>query len=155
MLKASRQIAPDWYTPQSQVNDPTPTRFLLRPLTGLEQIDVRFERGDSGERFLTEAGARTALRRGLVNWENFLDHENRPLQFVVGDPDYNLARLDLGLVVELATEIYLRSVLTEEQRKNLSSPPMSAPTEKSSDAQPAAGGGTATNATPPVSPSGG
>lgn len=154
MLKALNPLTASWYTPLSErENDSAPTQFLIRPLSGVERFEVEMRRDEGGHIMMTERGGRAVLRYGLRGWKNFHDDAG-PVAFDDHDPDKNLARLDLGIAAELASEVWIRSTLTEEQRKNLLSPPTSPVTPSSSDAAVASGGGIATTETRPDSASG-
>lgn len=154
MLKALPDLKPDWYTPLAEGDAATPTRFLLRPLDGVERLDVSFYRDDFGNLSLSSDAARAALKYGLQGWENFMAADQRPVPYSPMDRDANLKRLPAELVAELATEIFVRSVLSAAEAKNSASLPTS---RQSSDAPsiaaPASGDATATTATPPGSSS--
>jgi hypothetical protein len=149
MINALANLKPEWYTPLSERDATTPTRFLLRPLDGIERLDVSFYRDESGNLSLSSAAARAALKYGLQGWENLMDGAASPVAYSHVDRDANLKRVPAELVAELATEIFVRSVLTPEEQKNLSSLPTSRPSsERPSTAAPAGGDDTATNPTP-------
>lgn len=150
MIKALKNLASTWYTPLSERgNTVSPTRFLIRPLDGIERLGVNYARDDFGNFSLPSESARAALKHGLQGWENFMDDDGSPVQYVPGDRDMNLRRLPAELVAELTMEIWVSSVLTEEERKNSSSLPTSRPSSGApSTAAPADGAATATSATP-------
>lgn len=155
MIKALQHLRTEAYIPLSERDSATPTRFMLRPLDGIERLDVSFYRDELGNMSLSSAAARAALKYGLQGWENLMDEDGSPVIYSPVDRDANLKRLPAELVAELATEIFVRSVLTEAERKNLSSLPTSRP---SSDipltAATAPGDATATTAIQPLSSNG-
>lgn len=155
MLKALKHLVAEHYVPLSERDSETPTRFLLRPLDGIERLDVTYYRDEMGNLSLSSSAARAALKHGLQGWENFLDDAGSPVMYIPGDRDANLKRLPAELVAELATEIFVRSVLTEDERKNSLSLPTSRPSSASpSTAANASGEDTATTAIQPASTSG-
>lgn len=155
MLKALADLKPEWYVPLAERDAVTPTRFLLRPLDGVERLDVSFYRDENANLSLSSDAARAALKHGLQGWEHILDTNGSPLHWNPVDRDANLKRLPAELVAELATEIFVRSVLSEAERKNSLSQPTSQPkTAGPSTAEPVPGENTAMTPTPPDSTSG-
>jgi hypothetical protein len=155
MLKALQNLKAEFYVPLSERDGTMPTRFNLRPLDGIELLDVSYHRDEQGNLSLSSAAARSALKHGLLGWENLVDETGTQVLFNPVDRDMNLKRLPAELVVELSTEIFVRSILSEQERKNLSSLPTSRPSSESpSTAANAGGGGIATSPTPHPSNSG-
>jgi hypothetical protein len=155
MIKALQHLKIEPYVPYSERDNATPTRFMLRPLDGIERLDVSFFRDDLGNLSLSSAAARAALKYGLQGWENLMDEAGSPVPFSPVDRDANMKRLPAELVAELATEIFVRSVLSEQERKNSSSLPTSRPSSGApSSAANASGDAIATNPTPPATSSG-
>ena len=146
MLKALNPLVPEWYTPEEEKEDPNPTEFLIRPLSGVERADVEFRHDELHGASMTERGARVCLKHGLRGWKNFQDSEG-PVKFNDINPEENMRRLPLSLVTELAFQIWHKSHLNERALKNSQSVPTSAPTAKASDAEVADGGTTATKKT--------
>lgn len=153
MPKALAPLKETWFTLPSEVEAPDATQFLIRPLSGPERADVELYRDASGNWTFTGESVRALLRFGLRGWKNFRDDEGEVL-FVRGDDRANLARLDLVTTTELAMEIWMRSALTEEQRKNFALPSTSPTEPTSSTASVASSDGTATSETPPPSQNG-
>ena len=87
------------------------TVFVLRPMTGAQFLESRESvwKQNSTQAFLT------ALRYGLVGWENFHD-EAGEVKFlpVVSD---NIARLSTSQIIELGSEIRKASELIEAEKK--------------------------------------
>lgn len=155
MIKALQNLKAEFYVPLSERDSATPTRFNLRPLDGIERLDVSFYRDELGNLSLSSAAAKAALKHGLIGWENLLDETGSPVLFSPVDRDANLKRLPAELVAELATEIFVRSVLTEDERKNLSSLLTSRPSSGAPTTAANVGGAvTATTPTQPDSSSG-
>jgi len=150
MTKAVEALKEEWYTLTEDAGNASAPQFLLRPLYGIEELDVRFRIDGNGNGSMDKNCATAVLDAGLLNWRNFKDSHGP----VVFDRDHragNLRRLSLQQVVELAVEIYSRTKLSPEERKNLSSQSTSQPKiESPSIAAPdAPGDGTATTATQP------
>jgi len=143
MLKALNPLTGEWYIPRAERGKADAAEFLIRPLSGIERFEVELRRDENGNPALTERGGRAVLKYGLQGWKNISDKAG-VVEFHAGDLEGNLSRLDLDITAELASEIWIRSSLTEEQRKNLLSPPMSPPMENNSIAQVAGGAGTVT-----------
>jgi hypothetical protein len=117
MLKALNPLTPDWYTPKAEEGKDNPTRFRIKPLSGVEAMDLELFQDVEGNTRISGRSARTILRHGLSDWENFgTDTEKVP--FKGGNPDENIARLPTGIADELVAEIFRRTVMMENERKN-------------------------------------
>jgi len=118
-IRAADPITPFWYTPVSEEGKENPTRFHLKPLDGVEMFGIRsmIKFDDDGQMVTTAACARTALRAGLIGWENFADSAGNPVTFDA-DRAINVARIPFEFVIELFSAIVNRSVLSETARKN-------------------------------------
>lgn len=147
MLKALNPLKAEWYTPMAERGERDATEFLLRPLSGVELFEVELYRDENNQPAVTERGGRALLKYGLQGWKNFNDDAG-PVEFNKDRPETNLDRLPGPIASELAVELWVRSRLTDEQRKNLLLPPTSAPTPSDTSAGVADGGGTATSETP-------
>lgn len=107
-------LAEEWFTPEDERGEDTPTRFKIRPLNGMEFLEVMAEGEQVGDSFVTNHAGRTLLlRRGLVDWENLLEENGRPLKFSV----HNLAKIPANILAELSNEIMQRSALAMEEKK--------------------------------------
>lgn len=117
MLKALNPLTPEWYTPRAEVAQQNPTRFRIKPLSGVEAMDLELFKDVEGNTRISGRSAKTILRHGLSDWENFgTDTETIP--FKAGNPDENIARLSTDIADELVAEIFRRTVLQETERKN-------------------------------------
>ena len=109
-IKVLEGLTPDWFTPASELDAETPTRFKLKPLNGFEYMDVLGETAvnEHGHRMLNARGMRQAIKYGLVDWENF-------------DAPFNqqsVGTIPTTYLIEIANEIINRSDLTGEKEKN-------------------------------------
>jgi hypothetical protein len=105
-----------WFVPKSQLDKPEDqqARYKIRGLIGTEAMDVNFHTDDSGRTSMTARGGAAALRAGLLDWEN------RTPGFD-SDPRHwkaNIDALDPMDALALAVEIWNRTFLTGEARKN-------------------------------------
>jgi len=150
MTKAVEALKPEYYTLTADTGRVGAPQFLLRALYGIEELDVRFRHDGDGRYSLDSSCATAVLLAGLEGWKDFNDSKG-PVPFETDNRKANLRRLALPDVVELASEIYARTKLSPEERKNLLSQSTSQPkTESPSTAAPAApGDGTVTTATQP------
>ena len=105
-IQAIEKIAADWYTPESEREEESPTRFKIQPLNGLQHMEVL---GD-----LYKSGPFNAIRYGLVGWENFNDENGKPINFSLE----NVKRVPPVYLSEISTEIINRSELGEAATKN-------------------------------------
>ena len=112
---AARILAPFWYEPE----DGNGLKFKLRGLTGIQVFDVNAHavHGDGGSITWGAAGARAALRFGLLGWEGFNDADGQPVEFGK-DFEKNIAKLDFLLANELFAKILEASSLGAEAAKN-------------------------------------
>jgi hypothetical protein len=66
-IKATEGLAPEWYTPPGQDDDPNPARFHIKPLNGAEFGEVAdyLEITPAGA-LIRHAGRERALALGLI-----------------------------------------------------------------------------------------
>ncbi len=108
-----------WYVPKSQEAKPAESqaRYKLRGLIGTEAMDVHFHVDESGRMSMTSRGGTAALRAGMLDWEN-RTRGGAPLAFDAKNWKANIDSLDPLDAIELAIEIWNRTFLTEDARKN-------------------------------------
>lgn len=66
------QIAPSWYTPGSEKAESNPTRFRVRPLNGVERLEVFGELSTdkkTGTTMLTAKGVTICASYGVIGWD--------------------------------------------------------------------------------------
>ena len=111
----SRLIAEDYVTEGDRGSD-EPTSFSLKPLNGMQYMEVIAElktNGD-GEASLTGEGLKLAIKYGLVGWKNFCDEDGANLKF----NKLSVTFIPPTILAELASEIISRSEVGAEERKN-------------------------------------
>lgn len=108
----------EWYTPKSQDAKPEEerTRYKIRGLLGTEAMDVTFHQ-DEGFMSMTTRGGNACLRCGLLGWERHTT-DGKPLEFSEKDWKANIASLSPTDAIDLAIEIWKRTFLSEQARKN-------------------------------------
>lgn len=111
-LHAITQIMPFDYIPKQDRDSDTKTIFKLRPLNGLQHMEVLREIDD--ENRYTTAAIRLAIKYGLTGWENFTDESGHAIPY----SPVTIARLPPFVLHELGMEIITRSELGEPARKN-------------------------------------
>ena len=126
-INAVSGLAPDWFEPVQDEVGPV-ARFQLRHLSGFEFAGVIVDLKVSGE-----AGYRGLVQKAVIGWENVFDENGNALPFSTK----NLEKIPAITLLEIGDEVYRRSILAEEQRKNSSSQSKSAATQKTSIAPPA------------------
>jgi hypothetical protein len=111
-----------WYVPKSQLDKPEDqqVRYKIRGLVGTEAMDVNFHDDGNGRLTMSSRGGTAALRAGLLGWEKRTGRDGQPLDFDADARNWkanidSLAPMD---AVDLAIEIWNRTFLTEEARKN-------------------------------------
>lgn len=152
-ITALSGLAPYWYTPEEERGEPAAAQFKLKPLNGMQFIEVMHhgEMLPDGERFVTDySGLQLLLKYGLLDWKNIDAENGDPLPF----SRRNFEVLPAEILQEIGREIMRRSALAEADRKKSSSQLRSSATSPASTAPPASGDGTATDPTPPPSSSG-
>jgi hypothetical protein len=109
-------LSPTWYTPEDQQGQDDPVEFKLKPLSGLERLEVSGEtRTDSnGELILTAKGLILAVRYGLIGWRRVLDEQGREIKFNT----QAIGKLSPELLAELSGVILERSTLGGEEKKD-------------------------------------
>lgn len=108
-ITAISGLVAEWYTP-NQPDSERVTRFKLRPLNGLQNLEISAE---IGAHRVGEA-QKLALRYGLVDWENLDDEHGRPVPFGLD----KLVQLPVDVLSDLAIRIIRGSRLDDDARKN-------------------------------------
>lgn len=108
-IKANTGLVPYWYTPEQEESDRM-TRFKIKPLTGLEHLEIAEELS----RKKLAAAQKLAIRYSLIDWENLDDAKGQPVPFSLE----NMGILGANLLSELAQEALTLSQMDEEQIKN-------------------------------------
>ena len=110
-IKPREDFSAYWYTPISEREAETPTRFKLKPLNS-EQTDYALDGAtysDKGELVdLSPRGKIAAFKAGLKEWENF------DIKFTMT----NFNKIPWSVRQELAHEIISSSVLSGDDSKN-------------------------------------
>lgn len=114
MLTIRKKIAPTWFAMPGKLQ-PAP-EFLLAPLTSADWLDVRNQIFNSpdGEITMTGLGVMTAVRAAVRDWRNVFDEKQEQLPFSRAA----LEDLPSQVLLDIATEIVVRSTLSENERKN-------------------------------------
>jgi len=104
------------YTPIAERENDNPTTFDLKPLNGVEYMEVCAELipDGVGGADLPHAGGVICLKHGLVGWSNLLDENGQEIVF----NKLNFGRVPSAILSELATEIFVRAEVGEPERKN-------------------------------------
>jgi len=106
------KLVGEWYTPESQREEETPFRVRLRPLTGMQQLEVlSANQGISG--FFRPAAMRLAWRYGVAGTEGAdipegLDIEGREIVDYIDE---------VAILREVADEILRISQPSEDEKK--------------------------------------
>lgn len=114
--KALTGLVAEWFTPEDQKDDEQPTRYKLKPLDGIQFMEVAAN-GDTladGTFMPNHRGRLLLLRYGMKDWENVIDHDGEKLEF-------NLARLKFiraQHLVECSNELLTRSAMGDDDAKN-------------------------------------
>lgn len=111
-IHAIPQIMPFTFVPKQDRDSDIKTTFTLKPLNGLQHMEVLREIDDKG--FFTSRGLKLALQYGLAGWENFNDEHGTPVPFST----VNFAAVPPFILHEIGVEIINRSSLGETERKN-------------------------------------
>ena len=116
MITALSNIAAEFYTPLSEIDEDTPTRFKLKPLNGIDYMNVITESGTNAEGnfTLSAASSQRALKSGLVDWENFNFSDGKTVKFSI----HNFKSIPATTIAELLGQIMLISSVDEGDSKN-------------------------------------
>ncbi len=122
-LRAPRPLSAEWFVPAQEEDAASPTRFKVRGLKGIDyQAILGSARIIDEERIVFDAKATAEmLKKGLLDWDNYLDHEGTPLEFDQLNAKANIDRLGVSIVTAIARRIVELTELTSDERKNLSS----------------------------------
>ncbi len=116
-MQALKRMAPFWYTPDGQKDDPNPTKFKVRGLNGNEQgyiqPELKIDETTKMVSGMSGRGLELTLAYGLLGWENFLDEDGGQVAY----SPLNFGRVDLVTRTELAMQILAASFVTPEEKK--------------------------------------
>jgi hypothetical protein len=109
-VRMAAGLTAQWFTPESQASEIAPARFLLKPLSTLDRMDMA---GILSEKLHGQA-ADLVLRATLQNWENVMDSEGAPMIFEAG----KIGQLPVDILLALTAEAIRRSTFAEGDIKN-------------------------------------
>ena len=110
-IKPLMGLTEQWFTPEQEQGEATPTQFKIKPLDSLTFLDVMSNgtiRAD-GSFIPNRAGREMLLNAGLVGWRNF------------GDAPFDANRISQippNVLAEICNEIVVLSNLSEDDEKN-------------------------------------
>ena len=114
-ITAISNLAPFDYVPELDRDSESPTTFKLKPLNGMQYMEVISElKSDGGETRLSGKGMHLAINHGLVGWDNFSDDNGKAVKF---NPA-NINKIPPIVLAELAGEIVSKSELGVTETKN-------------------------------------
>lgn len=109
-ITAMTGLVPEWFEPEQEESD-VKTRFKLKPLNGMEYLEViPYIRGQ----YLIGDGVKLALGYGLVDWENVFGEDGKAVKFSRS----GVALLPPKILSMLSAEIIERSSFDGEKAKN-------------------------------------
>lgn len=91
--------------------------FKLRQLSELELEEVNYILIDmvkGGHQVLPPKAIKLCLEKCLISWSGVLDESGGEMRYIKGHEQYLPAKVRMAL----ASEIYVRSVMTEEEKKS-------------------------------------
>lgn len=116
--KALDPITPFWWTPDDQKDDPKPARYKIRPLTGMQKIEINTDlKICPVGLIISAAGVRNVLRHGLLGWENIEDANGADVPFS-DNIDTNLARLSDQELIAISNRILQASDIGADEKKD-------------------------------------
>ena len=111
-------LAAEWITPGDQAGEDieNPTRYKIKPLNGLEFLEVvaNGTHNNEGEFMPDHKGRLILLRLGVKDWENVTDASGENYVFNVARIKY----IPMPHLIELVNTILERSALGAEAEKN-------------------------------------
>ncbi len=115
-ITAFSGLAPEKYIPRSEREEDSPAEFTLKPLNGLEYMEVigqLINDEDLGWQ-ITGRGLRIAISYGVIGWTEFNDADGKEIKFSKN----NVKLLPSVILGELADKIINISEIGEAERKN-------------------------------------
>lgn len=113
-LTIKQKLAPNWYTPATvDEDDEKPPRFLLRPLTSPEVLEV-WEHYDEAKKRVGSTGLLIAAKHSITEWENVENETGKPLKC----NRLNIDKLPFFMLAEIGGEAVQRSLVEEAEAKN-------------------------------------
>ncbi len=117
MITAISKLEPDWYIPETEKEEATPTKFLLSPLNSIDNLRIgRLVKIKDDDVIVDADAIEIALIGGLKGWVNFNDSKGSEVVFAQLQK-LNISRIPQQYMLELAAEIVMRSNTTEEEEK--------------------------------------
>jgi hypothetical protein len=116
MIKSLNIGASFNYIPISEREDAQPLTFKLKPLDGLQYLEISSDsKTDAeGNMYLTGSAYKLAAMYGIVTWNNFYDANGAEVKFSRN----NIKSIPVNTLYELVGEILRASSLDGEQQKN-------------------------------------
>ena len=116
MITALSNIAAEFYTPTTEIDEENPTRFKLKPLNGIDYMNVITESGTNadGNFVLSASSGQRALKSGLVDWENFTFADGKDVKFSI----HNFKLIPAEILAELIGQIMSISSTDASAEKN-------------------------------------
>ena len=104
------------YIPESEKNEPNPAEFTLKPLNGLEFMEVMNEmyRDENGVLRMPGEALKKAINFGVRGWKNFLDPQGEDVPFNKS----NIPLIPAPVLSDLANKIISISEVGVAERKN-------------------------------------
>lgn len=115
-IHAKNTFTPVIFTPDSEKDSDDPTTFTLKPLNGLEYMQVLNNTtiDDNGVTKLSATGLELALRHGLTGANNLIGENGKPITL----NRFTMKTLSAVLLIEIANAILEASEIDGEERKN-------------------------------------
>lgn len=117
-IQAKATISPYWYIPKSEEGAANPSRFLLKPLNGVELQDAELYKDSAGQWRAPARSVYLVLDHGLRDWDGVVGADGEPAQFNKLNKRESIESLGADVVAELFAEVLIKSQVSEEQRKN-------------------------------------
>ena len=116
MLKINTGLVPEWFTPSGQEDSESPARFKLKPMDGMQFVDFCSEAKilPNGGMVPTRKGSEIAFKACLIDWENFVDQNEKPIKF----SPHNFKLIPAEIISEIVGEITSRASMSEDDEKN-------------------------------------
>lgn len=112
-ITALSGLEPEWFEPK-QPGDDEKTAFLLKPLTGVEymQVFMHMLADDEGVG-LSERGVTNAIKFGLIGWRNFNNASGEAIPFSRANFDF----INGMVLIAIAEKILEISEPSNNQKK--------------------------------------
>ncbi len=118
-IKVTKGLEPEWFIPDSQKDESSPSEFKIEPMTSIEYLafsSTGYGGLDDSGNIRMALGERelSLVLKKVKAWKNIEDESGEPMQFSPA----NLRSLPMSVIGEILQRIMHISTLSQVEEKN-------------------------------------